>query len=76
MKFLCIGGEDEVRGFRLAGVEGSAPADAAQAAEALERAAADPECGVLLIARGTAGLVRARLDELRISGDRPLIIEI
>ena len=76
MKFYCIGDEDAVRGFRLAGVDGRAVSGAAEAAEALETAAARAECGVVIITRSAAGLIRARVDEIKLERTRPLIVEI
>lgn len=76
MEFYCIGDEDAVRGFRLAGVDGRAVNGAAGAAEALETAAARPECGVIIISRSAAGLIRAKVDEIKLERSRPLIVEI
>ncbi len=75
-KFYCIGDEDTVRGFRLAGVEGRAAAGAADTAAALDEAAARPDCGVIIISAAAAALARAKVTELRLRGARPLIAEI
>lgn len=76
MKFYCIGDEDAVRGFRLAGVGGQVALDAAQAEAALAAAAAMEDCGVVLITRAAAALARKKTDELRAGSARPLIVEI
>lgn len=76
MKFRCIGDEDAVRGFRLAGVEGRVVSDAAGALAALDEAAAAPDCAVLIVTRAAAALARARVDEIRLERPRPLIVEI
>lgn len=76
MKYRCIGDEDAVRGFRLAGVEGRAVADAAGAEAALDEAAAMPDCGVVIITGAAAALARAKVDGLRLERPRPLIVEI
>jgi len=76
VKFYCVADEDTVRGLRLAGVAGRAAATAGEAAAALSEAAARPDCGVLIISERLAGLIRARLEELRAGADRPLIVEI
>ncbi len=76
MKFRCIGGEDEVRAFRLAGVAGRVALDAAGAAAALDEAEADRDCGVLLISKAAAALARARVDALKAGSGRPLVVEL
>ena len=76
MKFYCIGGEDAVRGFRLAGVEGRAVAGAAETAAALAEAAARADCGVIIMTRAAAGLVRGKVEEIKLERPRPLIVEI
>lgn len=76
VRFFCIGGEDAVRGFGLAGVEGRAVADAAQAAAALDEAAAMEDCGVLIITSSAAAMARAKVDSIRLLMDRPLVVEI
>ncbi len=76
MRFFCIGGEDAVRGFRLAGVEGRVVSDPAGAAAALEEAAALEDCGVVLITREALALARARAEGIRLERERPLIAEI
>jgi len=75
VEFYCIGDDDAVRGFRLAGVRGRAVNGAAATAEALEEAAARADCGVIIITSAAAGLVRARLNEIK-ERSRPLIAEI
>ena len=75
MKFYCVGDEDTVRGFRLAGVEGRTAATAEEAGEAVSEAAAKADCGVLILSQRLASLIRPRVDELR-ARDRPLIVEI
>ncbi len=76
MKFYCIGGEDAVRGFRLAGVAGRAVAGAEEAAAALDEASASPDCGVIIMTRAAAGLVREKVEEIKLERARPLIVEI
>jgi len=75
-KFYCIGDEAAARGFRLAGVEGRAVSGAAEAAAALDEAAARPDCGVIIISAAAAGLARAKVEEIRLERLRPLIVEI
>ena len=76
MKFYCIGDEDTVRGFRLAGVEGRAVTGPAQAAEALAAAATGAGVAVVLITQELAADMRAQVDAFRLERDRPLVVEI
>lgn len=76
MRFFCIGDEDAVRGFRLAGVEGRVATDAAGAAAALAEAAALEDCGVVLMTKAAAALAGPRVDAIRLECPRPLIVEI
>jgi len=76
MKFFCVADEDTVRGFRLAGVEGEAVATAAEADQAIRRAAQRPDLGVLIVTDTVAAEVRELVDDVRMNRDRPLIVEI
>lgn len=73
---FCIGDADTVRGFRLAGVRGRVAEDATTAARAFDTAAADRECGILIVSDAVAVAIRARLDAHRESHAQPLIVEI
>ena len=76
MRFFCIGDEDTVRGFRLAGVQGRVVETAPEAAEALEWAARRPDLGVVIVTDAVAGDIRARVDALRMGQGTPLIVEV
>lgn len=76
MQFLCIGDEDTARGFRLAGITAIAAETAEQARAILEDAVTSPDCGVIIITEKTAALIRAEVDAVRTTRDRPLIVEI
>ncbi len=65
-----------MRGFRLAGVAGQAVATPAEAAAALEKAARDPECGILILTQSLAAGIRSRVDAMRVERERPLLVEI
>ena len=67
MKFVCIADEETARGLRLAGVN---------AVASLEAAAADPECGIVIITEEFAAGRREEVDRFRLEHDRPLIVEI
>jgi V/A-type H+-transporting ATPase subunit F len=76
MKFHCIADEDTVRGFRLAGVSGEAPANARAAAAAVSAAAARDDCGVIILTENIADAIRPLVDHIRFERGRPLIVEI
>ncbi len=76
MEFFCIGDEDTVRGFRLAGVAGAVADSADGVAGALAGAASRPDCGVILITRAAAGLARPLVEEIRLERARPLVVEL
>ncbi len=76
MRFYCIGDEETVRGFRLAGVAGWPVKTASEAAEALARVAAQPDVGIVLLTQKLAAGIRAQVDAFRLERDRPLLLEI
>ena len=76
MKFFCVADEDTVRGFRLAGVEGEAVASPAEAADAIRRAARRRDLGILILTDAVAADARREVDEIRLTQEVPLIVEI
>ena len=76
MKFFCIGDEDTVVGFWLAGVPGRVASDTAGTSAALEEAISRPDCGIIIITERLADNIRSRIDAIRMERDRPLILEI
>lgn len=76
MKFFCIGDEDTVRGFRLAGVEGQVVETRQDAAAALQQAAARPAIGILIITQDVAADIRHEVDRLRMEAATPIIVEV
>lgn len=76
MNFYCIADADTVRGFRLAGVQGEAVGTAREAADALTKAAALSEVGIILLTQEFAAGARSHLEGLRSAHERPLIVEI
>ena len=76
MKFYCIGDENTVRGFQLAGVGAQVAETAEQARAALNEATAKPDCGIVIITEKVAALIRSQIEMIRLAGDRPLIVEI
>ena len=76
MKYYCIADEDTVRGCRLAGVAGQAVASAPEAAQAIESAAAQPDCAVIILTETVADSIRPQVERIRFEWQRPLLIEI
>lgn len=76
MKFCCIADEDTVRGFRLAGIAGQVVVTAEQAAAAVEKAAAQPDCGIIVLTERVAAKIRQQVETIRLERDRPLVVEI
>lgn len=76
MKFHCIADEDTVRGFRLAGIAGQVVITTEQAAAAVLKAAAQPDCGIIVLTEKVAAGIRQQVEAIRLERDRPLIVEI
>jgi V/A-type H+/Na+-transporting ATPase subunit F len=76
VKFYCIADEHMVRGFRLAGIAGRVVATAGQAAAAVEEAAAEPDCGIIVLTEAVAAWIPQQVETIRRGRDRPLIVEI
>jgi V/A-type H+-transporting ATPase subunit F len=76
VKLYCIADEDTVRGFRLAGVEGEVVTTPAEAQQAVERAAAQPNLGMLILTDVVAAGIRPLVDEIHLEREQPLIVEI
>ena len=76
MKFFCIGDEDTVAGFRLAGIAAQAATTPEQTRAAVENASARPDCGVIIITERLADGIRQQIEAIRLERERPLIVEI
>jgi len=76
VKFYCIADEDTVRGFRLAGVEGRAVTTLKETEAALKAAQQDAEIGILILTERVATDLRHRVDKIRLTPDRPLVVQI
>lgn len=76
MNFYCIADADTVRGFQMAGVRGEAVGTVREAADALTKAAAQPDVGIIILTQEFATGARSHLEALRATHDRPLIVEI
>lgn len=76
MRLVCIGDAQTVRGFRLAGVESVVVDDARAAAAALAAAVAQADCGLVILARQVADLIRAQVEQVKQERAHPLIAEV
>ncbi len=76
MKLFCIADEETVRGFRLAGVAGQSVTSEAEAAAAVAQAAAQADCGILVLSQRVAAGIRQQVETIRLERRRPLIVEI
>lgn len=76
MKFSCIGDEDTVRGFRLAGIEGHVVSSAEEASAALQETVDSANVGVVIITDAVASDIREQVDAVRLECERPLLVEV
>ncbi len=77
MKYFVITDSTDTQvGLRLAGIEGVVVREEAEARRAVETAAQDPEIGVLLITEGLAALCESQIAPLKLTAQRPLVVEI
>jgi V/A-type H+/Na+-transporting ATPase subunit F len=76
MKVLVIGHPDAVLGFSLAGVNGQAVTNASDANLAMDGALASKEIGIILVTQDVAGMMQARIDDLKLHSTIPLVVEI
>lgn len=76
MKFYCIGDEDTVRGFRLAGIDGQVVVTDEEAREALQRVTQRADVGVVIITDVIAAGIREQVDTLRLECEQPLLVEV
>ncbi|MFO7907088.1 MAG: V-type ATP synthase subunit F [Pirellulaceae bacterium] len=76
MKFYCIGDEDTVRGFRLAGIDGQVVLTDQEAEEALRSVAGRADVGVVIINDVIAAGIREEVDAFRLDREQPLLVEI
>lgn len=76
MKYVVIGDADTVLGFRYAGIEGTAAGTSREVVDALERASASPDTGVIIITERAASLAQEAVDAIRASLGTPVLVEI
>ncbi len=76
MHVYCVGDEDTVHGFRLAGVPGRAVSTPEEASGAVAAAFEPPGACELLIVTEEVARLEPRLTALRLERSRPLVVEI
>lgn len=76
MQFYVIGDESTVMGFGLAGVVGEAVETADEAREALKKAFASPDIGIIIITEKIAAELREEMEDYVFGRSFPLVIEI
>jgi V/A-type H+-transporting ATPase subunit F len=76
MKVLVIGHPEAVLGFSLVGVHGQAASSAAEVNRALDDALAASDVGIVLVTEDMAGLIAARMEQLKLRSTVPLVVEI
>lgn len=74
--FLISDNSDTYIGMRMAGIDGVVVHTAEETEEALRKACADPECGVVLITAKLTDLCRELVYDLKLKLSRPLIVEV
>jgi V/A-type H+-transporting ATPase subunit F len=76
MKVLVIGHPEAILGFSLVGVHGQAATSAAEVNQALDDALSAPDVGIVLVTEDVAGLIKVRMDQLKLRSTVPLVVEI
>jgi len=76
MKVLVVGHPEAVLGFSLAGVNGQAVTTAEEADRALDAALASKDIGIILVTQDIAGMIQARVEDLKLHSTIPLVVEI
>lgn len=76
MQFYVIGDESTVAGFGLAGVVGEVVETADEAREALKKAFASSDIGIVIITEKIAHELRSEMEDYVFGHNFPLIIEI
>lgn len=77
MRMFAIADEaDVLTGLRLSGIEGELAADKKDVEALVSEACSNPDIAVLLITETCAGLIPERVQSLKLSSTRPLLVEI
>ena len=77
MKYFVITDSTDTQvGLRLAGIQGVVVREPSQVRDPVQAAAADKEIGVLLITEKLAAQCRDLIDPMKLTAQRPLVVEI
>ncbi len=76
MQFFVIGDESTITGFGLVGVEGETVETPDEGREALRRAFASPDIGIIVVTERIAAGIRDEIEKHTFGRSFPLIIEI
>jgi V/A-type H+-transporting ATPase subunit F len=76
VRFFCVGDEETVRGFRLAGVDGQVVSSAEQAEQVLTALQSDGTCGIVILTQAIGQLVPEAVRRFRFSSQPPLLVEV
>lgn len=76
MSIYVIGDRDTVLGMKLVGAEGTVPGNASEALRSLEQALERSDLKLVFITRDWAGQMRERIDRLKMTSLRPVVMEI
>ncbi len=77
MKYFVIADNNDTHiGMRLAGIEGVVCRTPEEARAAIDRAAADPDIGILLITEQLAAQCEDKLTPMKMNLRTPLVVEI
>lgn len=74
--FLICDNSDTYTGLRMAGIEGIVAHGKSETETQIDAAVRDESIAVLIISENLAELCRARIDALKLSASRPLVVEI
>jgi V/A-type H+-transporting ATPase subunit F len=76
MRILVIGHPEAVLGFSLVGVHGQAATSTEEVNQALDRALALPDVGIILVTEDVASLIEERMTKLKLRSTVPLVVEL
>lgn len=76
MEFFVIGDQDTVIGFSLAGISGRSVDNSQEGLLALKEAVESDKIGIILITEKVAQEIRSEIEEIIITMELPLLVEI
>ena len=74
--YLICDSNDTYMGLRMAGITGIRTQDPVEVRQQIEQAVLDEEVAVLIITEKLAEMCKERIDELRLTASRPLVVII